>query len=394
MIIRQKLLDQIQHLLLQFRVVVLTGPRQVGKTTLARHFVDIQSANYFDLELPADRRRLAQPVDALSSLIGLVVIDEVQRAPDLFSVLRALVDRSDRKGQFLILGSAAPALLNQVGESLLGRAATLEIPGFGLDETADTVADEAADESTVETIRSRGKNLWFRGGYPESFLASDDAASLLWRQQLTSRYVESDLAQLGINIPAPAMLRFWQMAAHYSGKIWNSAEPARSLGLSESTVRRYLDVLHQTYMVRQLLPWFENIGKRQVKAPKIIFRDSGLLHSLLGIESYQQLLSHPYLGASWESFVIEQVIRYAKPSASYFWASHGGAELDLLLIRGRERVGVEVKRSDAPSLTKSMQIAVEDLKLDRLFVVYPGFHRYRLSDRVEVVPLNAILANV
>ena len=393
MIIRQKLLDQIRYLLAQFRVVVLTGPRQVGKTTLARHFVDIQSANYFDLELPADRRRLDQPVDALRNLTGLVAIDEVQRAPDLFPVLRALVDRSDRKGQFLILGSAAPALLNQVGESLLGRAATLEVPGLGIDETSDEFADETTTSDSSSAIDAHEDKLWFRGGYPESFLATNDQASSLWRQQLISRYVESDLAQLGINIPAPAMLRFWQMAAHYNGKIWNSAEPARSLGLSESTVRRYLDVLHQTYMVRQLLPWFENIGKRQVKAPKIIFRDSGIFHSLLGIESYQQLLSHPYLGASWESFVIEQVIRYAKPSAAYFWASHGGAELDLLLIRGQERVGVEVKRSDAPSLTKSMQIAIEDLKLDRLFVVYPGVHRYRLSERVEVVPLNAILAN-
>ena len=385
MIIRQRLLDQIRNLLAQFRVVVLTGPRQVGKTTLARHFVDIHSANYFDLELPADRRRLDQPVDALGNLTGLVVIDEVQRAPDLFPVLRALVDRSNRKGQFLILGSAAPALLNQVGESLLGRAATMEVPGLGLDEITDDNGDS--------TKALRDDKLWFRGGYPESFLAPSDQASSLWRQQLISRYVESDLAQLGINIPAPAMLRFWQMAAHYNGKIWNSAEPARSLGLSESTVRRYLDVLHQTYMVRQLLPWFENIGKRQVRAPKIIFRDSGIFHCLLGIESYQQLLTHPYLGASWEGFVIEQVIRYAKPSAAYFWASHGGAELDLLFMRGQERVGIEVKRSDAPSLTKSMRIAIEDLKLDRLFVVYPGVHRYRLSERVEVVPLSAILQN-
>lgn len=252
----------------------------------------------------------------------------------------------------------------------------MEVSGFDLDEVGP----------------ARQVKLWLRGGYPRSFLAASDDDSLAWRMQAVRRHVESDLPQFGVGIPAPAMLRFWRMLAHCHAQVWNAADPARSLGLSEPTVRRYLDVLTQTFMVRQLQPWHENLSKRQVKAPKLYFRDSGLLHALSGVGTLDALLDHPRSGASWEGFVVEQVLRIARPDEAYFWATHAGAELDLLLFKGGRRVGVEVKRMDAPRLTPSMQTALNDLRLDALYVVYPGERRYRLGDRVEVVPLAALLA--
>jgi predicted AAA+ superfamily ATPase len=362
------------------RAVVLAGPRQTGKSTLAATCVPRRGARWFDLEHPVDRDRLQQPLTALEPLAaggghGPVVIDEVQLAPELFPVLRVLIDRCDAPGQYLLLGSASPALLRQTSESLLGRVEVVEVGGFDLEEVG----------------AGRQGQLWQRGGYPPAFLAADDADSLAWRLQAAQRHVESDLPQFGVNIPAPAMLRFWRMLAHLHGQVWNAADPARSLGISEPTVRRYLDVLTQTFMLRQLQPWHANLGKRQVKAPKIYFRDSGLLHALLGIGDFDALLSHPRSGASWEGFVAEQVLRIAQPDEAYFWATHGGAELDLLLFRGGQRIGVEIKRSDAPKVTPSMQIALRDLELDALYVVYPGARRYRLAERIEVVPLGALL---
>ena len=312
---------------------------------------------------------------ALEGLRGLVVIDEVQLAPALFPLLRVLIDRQPSPAQFLLLGSASPALLRQAGESLLGRVEVIEVSGFNLDE--------------VRVVNQR--QLWLRGGYPRSLLADSDADSLNWRLQAIQRHVEQDLPQLGVQVPAPAMLRFWRMLAHYHGQIWNAADPARSLGVSEPTVRRYLDTLTQTFMLRQLQPWHENLAKRQVKAPKIYFRDTGQLHAMLGLESESQLLDHPRSGASWEGFALEQVLRLARPDEAYFWATHNGAELDLLLMRGGERVGVEFKRADSPRMSPSMQIAMRDLRLDRLYVVHPGKQRYRLADRVEAVPLAALL---
>ena len=375
MLLRASLETRIRESLRRSRGVVLTGPRQVGKTTLARRFLPASHTNYFDLEDPEALARLAEPMAALRDLRGLIVIDEIQRAYGLFPVLRVLMDRESRSAQFLLLGSATPNLLRQAGESLLGRVEVIEITGFNLDETGAAGLDA----------------LWARGGYPPSYTAATDADSLRWRKEAINRFVESDLPALGLNAPAPAMLRFWTMLAHYHGQVWNAADPARSMGVSEPTVRRYLDHLTQTYMVRQLQPWHENLGKRQIKSPKIYFRDTGLLHALMGVADPASLLAHPRSGASWEGFALEQVIRLARPDTAWFWATHQGAELDLLLFRGSARVGVEFKRADAPRMTHSMHIALDDLKLDRLYVVYPGRTRYGLAEKVEAVPLTALL---
>ena len=380
---RTRLQDEVHVALGRSRAVVLAGPRQSGKSTLAASLVPRGGPRWFDLEDPLDLLRLQQPMLAISALqesagrspAGPIVIDEVQRVPALFPVLRVLIDRSSANGQFLLLGSASPALLQQAGESLLGRVEVVEVTGFDIDEAGG----------------AHQQRLWQRGGYPRSFLATSDADSLVWRQQAIQRHLETDLPQLGINIAVPAMLRFWRMLAHYHGQLWNAAEPARSLGISEPTVRRHLDVLTQTFMVRQLLPWHANLGKRQVKAPKIYFRDSGLLHALMGVADMDALLHHPRSGASWEGFALEQVLRIARPDAAYFWATHNGAELDLLLLKGAQRIGVEFKRADAPQLTPSMRIALADLALDRLYVVYPGRLRFPLAERVEAVPLASLL---
>jgi predicted AAA+ superfamily ATPase len=376
---RLRLRHKLASLLRAFRAVELVGPRQVGKTTLARELIDIDSPNYFDLEDSLSRERLANPMTALSGLEGLVVIDEIQHLPALPEALRVLMDRPGRmhrNGQFLLLGSAAPRVMHRT-ESLLGRAVTLEVPGFDLSEVG-------ASDGPMHT-------LWLRGGFPAAYLAADDAVSMQWRNAAIQRLLSADLPQLGMNAPEPLMRRFWQMLAHYHGQVWNAAEPARSLGISEPTVRRYLDYLTQTFMVRQLQPWHQNLAKRQVKAPKIYFRDTGLLHALLGVRSMAQLSAHPLCGASWEGFALEQVLRIAAPDEAYFWATHQGAELDLLMFKDQRRVGVEFKRSDAPSLTPSMRIALHDLQLDALYVVYPGRQRYALAPKVEVVPLSALL---
>jgi uncharacterized protein len=355
--------------------VALVGPRQVGKTTLARTLLGGASPNWFDLEDPQVEAQLAAPLVALKDLRGLVVIDEVQHAPDLFKVLRVLIDRADNPARFLLLGSASPALLRQSSESLAGRIEVIEAGGFTLDETGD---DQAAA-------------LWWRGGFPRSFTARDDEASRIWRREFIRTTVERDLPQLGMNVAAPALYRFWAMLAHYHGQVWNAAAPARSLGVNESTVRRYLDWLTQAYLVRQLQPWFVNLGKRQVKAPKIYLRDTGLLHELLGVSDPAALLRHPKSGASWEGFALDQVLRIARPDQAYFWATHAGAELDLLMMKDGRRVGVEFKRADAPQMTPSMRIAMQDLALDALYVVYPGERRYGLAERVEAVPLSALV---
>jgi len=371
MITRPQELGRIRRALKRSRVVALIGPRQCGKTTLARQIVPPDSPNYFDLEDPTSLARLAEPMTSLSTLRGVVVIDEVQRRPDLFPVLRVLADRKPLRARFLILGSASPALLRQSSESLAGRAETIPLSGFSL----------------AEAGAKQQNRHWLRGGFPRAFLASSNADSLAWRRQFIQTFVERDLPQLGINIPAQAMLRFWTMAAHYHGNIWSAAEPARSLGISEPTVRRYLDALTGLFMVRQLQPWHENLGKRQVKSPKIYVRDSGLLHQLLGIRTDKELLSHPKCGASWEGYAVEEALKHFQPDEAYFWATHQGAELDLLLFKDGRRLGVEIKRMDAPTLTPSMRIALENLRLDRLVILYPGSTRYALAKRVEVLPL-------
>jgi predicted AAA+ superfamily ATPase len=357
------------------RVVALLGPRQCGKTTLAREFVRADSINYFDLEDPASLARLSEPDLALRPLKGLVVIDEVQRYPELFPLLRVLADRRPLPARFLILGSASPELLRQSSESLAGRIETVPLEGLRL-------ADLGA------TAQPRH---WIRGGFPLAFTARSEANSVAWRRRFLQTFLERDLPQLGVQIPAAALNRFWHMVAHYHGQIWNAAELARALAINESTVRRYLDLLTSVFMVRQLPPWFENLGKRQVKAPKVYIRDSGLLHTLLDIGTARELALHPKVGASWEGYAIEEVIKALRPESSYYWATHGGAEIDLLLFRGGRRIGIECKRSDAPTLTPSMRIALGDLKLDELKVVYPGERSYRLASEVEVVPLRALV---
>lgn len=354
--------------------MALIGPRQSGKTTLARQFVSPNSVNYFDLEDPVSLARLEQPMTALRDLQELVVIDEIQRRPDLFPILRVLADREDLPARFLILGSASPELIRSSSESLAGRMETISISGFSLAEVGAEVLQEH----------------WLRGGFPLSFLAENDSNSFAWRKSFVQTFLERDLPRWGVQIQAGNLLRFWTMISHYHGQVWNAAEPARSLGVSEPTVRRYLDILQDVFMVRILQPWHTNLKKRQVKSPKIYFRDSGLLHSLLGIRSHHDLQTHPKSGASWEGYVIEEVIKSSSPDETYFWATHNGAELDLFLLKNGRRLGVECKRVDAPRLTPSMQIALDDLQLDHLTVVYPGERSYPLAEKVTAVPLSSL----
>lgn len=375
MIAREALRRRIERALARNPVVALVGPRQVGKTTLARGFVAPDSPNYFDLEDPVSLARLAEPMTALSPLAGLVVIDEIQRSGDLFPVLRVLADRPDTPARFLVLGSASPALLRQSSDSLAGRIEVIEVGGFGLGETGPEAAE----------------TLWLRGGFPRAYLARTQADCQAWRRQFLLALAERDLPQLGMRLAPTAMMRFLTMLAHYHGQVWNAAEPARSLGISETSVRRYLDLLSGSYLVRQLPPWHENIGKRQVKAPKLYWRDSGLLHQLLGIDARDALLAHPKCGASWEGFVMEELIRGLEPDEAYFWATHTGAELDGLFVKQGRRLGIEIKRADAPRLTPSMRHALSDLSLDLLWVIYPGSQTYALHDKVQVLPLNAAL---
>ncbi len=360
-------------------VVLVSGPRQAGKSTLARRVVSPAPANMFDLEDPRHLHRLGDPTLSLSDLPGTVVIDEAQRRPDLFPTLRVLVDEDRRAGRFLVLGSASPDLIGLTAESLAGRVEIIELGGFAL-------ADVAADGVDGELDR-----LWRRGGLPASFLARTEADSQAWRDNFIATFVERDLANLGIRTPAVAARRFWTMLAHYHGQTWNGAELARAMGVSQPTVRGYLDVLTDALVVRQLQPWFANISKRQVRAPKLYVRDSGLLHRLLGIDGHVDLLSHPKVGASWEGFAIEQLLQ-AGARQPWFWATHTGAEIDLILDVDGRRVGVEIKRSDRPALTPSIRHALDDLALDRVVVVHAGAQRFRLAAQVEAVPLaDAIL---
>jgi len=355
--------------------VAIEGPRQCGKSTLARVIASGErEVTFFDLESPADRQRLETPEQTLRPLRGLVVIDEAQRMPDIFPPMRVLLDRPDVPARFLLTGSASPELIRGLSESLAGRMGIVDLGGFDLGE----IGVEAWPK------------LWLRGGFPRSYLATDETASATWRADFVRTFLERDLPQLGIMVPATTLRRFWSMIAHYHGQTWNAAEFARSLGADEKTARRYLDILSGAHMVRVLPPWFENLGKRQVKAPKIYIRDTGLLHSLLGIANAEQLSGHPKLGASWEGFVIEQLIRMLDTRDTYYWATHNGAELDFMTVWNGKRYGFEVKYSDAPGKTKSMHTAIADLGLAHLWVIYPGKDRYMLDDKITVVPAREI----
>ena len=374
MIIRSQWQQAIDRVLSRSRVAILAGPRQCGKTTLARQFVAEDAVNYFDLEDPLSLARLDEPMTALEPLRGLIVIDEIQLRPDLFPVLRVLVDRQRFQGQFLLLGSASGQLLRQSSESLAGRLEALYLRGFSLQELG----------------RDAQSRHWLRGGFPRAYLAGSDADSLAWRKDFMQTLLERDFPQWGVKVSATALRRFWVMLAHYHGQTWNGAEFARSLAVSESTVRRYLDLLSDAFMVRQLQPWHANIRKRQVKSPRVYVRDSGLLHQLLSINTERDLLTHPKLGASWEGYVIEEVLAVEQPDEAFFWATHQGAEIDLILKKNGRLLGVECKRTDAPKITPSMRTALTDLGLDSIAVVYPGNRRFRLNERIEAVPLSVL----
>ena len=375
MIERNEIFSTISKALARSRVVALLGPRQCGKTTLARQFVPPDSINYFDLEDPAHLKQLEEPMTALKELSGLVVIDEIQRKPDIFPVLRVLSDRVPLPARFLILGSASPDLQKHSSESLAGRIETVQLTGFSLSEVGP----------------ENHMRHWLRGGFPLSYLAGSDEDSRAWRKNFIQSFLERDIPQLGIPIPASTLLRFWTMLAHYHGQIWNGAEIANAMGVSQPAVRRYLDLLESVFMVRQLLPWHAVLKKRQIKSPKIYFRDTGLLHQLLGIGSEKELVSHPKLGFSWEGYAIEEVLKSVQPDEFFFWATHNGAELDLLMIKNGKRLGIECKRLDVPRMTSSMRIAMRDLELDSLQVLYPGDRRFPLGDGIEAVPLKSIL---
>lgn len=388
---RDKFLDAITNQFRVHEVCALLGPRQVGKTTLAKMYVKKYFPNdayFFDLENPADLQRLENPMLALQSISQqLIVIDEIQRRPELFPVLRVLVDATrvpfdeasqkknvKNKKQFLILGSASRDLIRQSSETLAGRIGYIELLPFSLSEVHDI------------------ERLWLRGGFPNSYLAANDGDSYLWRQGYITTFLERDIPSLGFDIPAAQMRRFWLMLAHYHGQTFNASEIGRSLGVSDHTVRKYLDILAGTFMIRELVPWFENLQKRQVKSPKIYFRDSGILYGLIDLRTKEQLYQHPRLGAFWEGFALEEIIAAcnASPEECYFWATQANAELDLLILKNNKRIGFEIKYADAPKITKSMRIALVDLKLDHLIVVYPGNQTYPLAENITAYGLEVL----
>jgi uncharacterized protein len=379
MIARELHASHVTSLLKRFPVVAILGARQIGKTTLAGLISPSVSARStrFDLEDPSDLSRLADPMLTLRGLTGLIVLDEVQRRPELFPVLRVLADRKPVRARFLVLGSAAPDLLRQSSESLAGRITYYDLPGLALRE----VGIEQADR------------LWVRGGFPKSFLARSDRESMEWRQSFIRTFVERDLPALGVTVAADTMRRFWSMLAHYHAQLWNGSEIGRSFGVADTTVRSYLDKLSDALVVRQLKPWHENLGKRQVKAPKIYIRDPGLLHALLNLATKRDIEGHPKLGASWEGFVIDQIVQHLGVTAeeTYHWRTHQGAELDLLVVRGGLRLGFEVKRTVAPQVTPSMRSALQDLKLKSLTVVHAGDATFPLSKQIQAVALGDLL---
>ena len=382
MIKRAQSLKEISRLLSRNRVVAILGARQVGKTTLARQVLSVKDGGhtYFDLEDSRDLAALEEPMLTLGRLKGLVVLDEIQRRPDLFHALRVLVDRKRSPLRFLILGSASPELLRQTSETLAGRIHYTELGGFHLDEVG----------------RNKEGRLWLRGGFPRSFLASSDRASDEWRRGFVQTFLERDVPQLGIRIPARTLERFWAMLAHYHGQIWNSSVFAGSFGVADTTIRRYVDLLTGTYLVRQLLPWHENLKKRQVKAPKFYIADTGLLHTLLGVATRRELERHPKVGASWEGFALGEVVRVlgARPEECFFWATHAGAELDLLVVRGRRRLGFEFKRTETPKVTPSMRNAIKDLGLFRLDVIHAGTRTFPLSKKIRAVAFSRLRSDV
>ena len=382
MIHRNRHQKRLQRLLARNPVVAILGARQVGKTTLARALIQSlgKPATVFDLERGQDLARLEDPELALQDLRGVVVLDEIQRRPELFPTLRVLADRPRRPARFLVLGSASPDLLRQSSESLAGRIAYHELPGLTLDEVGS---------------ENLGR-LWLRGGFPRSYIPRSHSESADWRRDFVQTFLERDIPQLGISIPARTLERFWAMLAHYHGNVWNASELGRSFGVSHHVTRRYLDALEATFMVRVLQPWAENIRKRQVKSPKVYLRDSGILHSFLDVDTMRGLERHPKIGASWEGFLLEAVIHQlgARARDCYFWATHTGAELDLMITSRGRRYGFEIKRTTSPKITPSMRSALEDLRLTRLDVIYAGTETFPLSKRIRAVAAQRLLADL
>jgi len=374
MIARPTYMAQLADAVRRAPVTALLGPRQVGKTTLARAFAAGTRSTFFDLEYQADLRRLENPDFTLSRLTGLVILDEIQTRPDLFPLLRVLADRADNPARFLILGSASQELVRGASETLAGRVAFVELHGFDLTE---------AGPDTWES-------LWVRGGFPQSFLAASESDSAKWRDDFIRSFLERDIPQLGIRVAPAAMRRFWTMLAHYHGQTWNASEIGRAMGMSDTTVRSYLDILSGTFMVRQLQPWHANVAKRQVKAPKVYLRDSGLLHALLDLPDRHALLGHPRVGASWEGFALEQVLGLLQPSSAYFWATYAGAELDLLFFHRGQPYGIEVKFNEAPRVTRSMRTALADLGLAQLWLLHPGPFTYTVDDHITAVAIQDV----
>lgn len=376
MLQRRYLLNLIRTALKRSPVVALLGPRQSGKTTLAKQFVPSDSPNYFDLEDPASLARLDQPKTTLESLATLVVIDEIQRKKDLFPVLRVLADRRPIKTRFLILGSASPDLQTHSSETLAGRIETISVSGFALTEVGE---------------KNRDRH-WLRGGFPVSYLAKTEADSMAWRKNFVQTILERDLPLLGVRFPSPMLFRLWGMLAHYHGQTWNGAEIAKSLGVSEPTVKRYVEFLEGLYLVRQLNPWHSNMGKRLVKSPKIYIRDSGILHYFLGIANRRDLLLHPKIGASWEGYAIEEILKTVSHEDAFFWATQNQAEVDLVLMRKGKLIGVECKRTDAPRVTPSIRNGMKDLKLQHVWIIHPGKKPISLDKNVTAISLDGLLA--
>jgi len=355
-------------------VTAIMGPRQCGKTTLARTIIRSRESAIFDLEDPADYDLLSEtPKIILQQQKGLVILDEIQRIPELFPLLRVLADESDSPRKFMILGSASPELVRKSSESLAGRIGFVNLTGFNLHEVG------------FENL----EKLWLRGGFPRSFLGTDELHSFSWRENFIQTFLERDISNYGFNIPPVTLRRFWLMLAHYHGQIWNGAEFARAMGVSEPTVKRYLDILTGAYMIRQLQPWHENLKKRQVKAPKVYIRDSGILHALLGLEG-NGIYTHIKSGASWEGFIIEQLLSQLKSRDFYYWRTHTGTELDLMVLKGGRKLGFEIKFSESPKITRSMLSAFDDLKLDHLFLIYKGNRKLSLDEKISAVPASNI----
>jgi predicted AAA+ superfamily ATPase len=375
MIKRDKFLRQIDEHFKVHKVCALLGPRQCGKTTLSQEFANLNKVprvNIFDLEDYSDLARLEDPLLSLSDLQGFVIIDEIQYKPNLFSTIRVLADKKNIK--FLVLGSASRDLIKQSSETLAGRIGYIEITPLTLSESNSLNLN----------------NLWVRGGFPLSYLADNDELSFLWRQNYVKTFLERDIPRLGFSIPTVQLRKFWMMLCHYHGGIFNASELGKSLGISYHTAKNYLDILEGTFMIRVLQPWHENLKKRQVKTPKIYFRDSGIYHSLLSLNNYESITLNPKIGASWEGFALEQVINYnnAETEECFFWSAHNAAEIDLLIIKGGKRIGFEFKYSSTPRVTRSIEIALTDLNLDRVIIIFPGDKDYKLSEKVEAIGLN------